>query len=136
MATVSNSTASTNIVPLPTVALTPGKPESKMRMADIQRKERQEQKEQDKKIDNNQKQAQSSTVVKISARAKELNRAEPVGQTSSAVKAGNSTEQTTNVPAKDKEVSRAAPVAQPPLAANTGSPAAPATASATPEKRA
>jgi len=135
MATVSNSAASTNIVPLPTVALTPGKPESKMRLADLQRKERQEQKEQDKKIDNNQKQAQSSTVVKISARAKELNRAEPVDQTSSAVKAGNSTDQTTNVPTKEKEVSRAIPVAQPPLAANTGSPAAPV-APTTSEKKA
>lgn len=133
MATVSNNTASVNIVPLPTVALKPGKPESKMHLADIQKKERQEQKEQDKKIDAPQKQPQSSTVVKISARAKELNRAEPVDQTSSAVKAGNSTGQTTNIPAKNKEVSRAAPVAQPPLAAaNTGSPAAPSA----PEKKA
>jgi DNA-directed RNA polymerase subunit K/omega len=106
-----------------TVALLPGKPESKMRMADIQRKERQEQKEQDKKIDAPQKQSQSSTVVKISARAKELNRTEPVDQTSSAVKADNPTGQAT----KEKEASRAAPVPQPPLVvANTGSPAAPA----------
>lgn len=122
MATVSNSTASTNIVPLPTIALTPGKPEAKMRLADIQRKERQEQKEQDKKLDNNQKQPQSSTVVKISARAKELNRTEPVERTSSAVKADNPTGQAT----KEKEASRAAPVPQSPLpVASTGSTTAP-----------
>lgn len=110
-----------------TVALLPGKPETRMRLADLQRKERQEQKQQDKKLDAPQKQAQPSTVVKISAKAKELNSAEPVGQKSSAVKADNSTGQTTNVPAKDKEASRAAPVAQPPLVA-TASPAAPAPA--------
>ena len=132
MATVSNNASSTNIVPLPTVALVPGKPGSKMRLSTIIKKERQEQKEQDKKLDTPQKQPQSSTVVNISAKARELSRAEPVDQTSSAVKAGNSTDQASNIPAKDKEVNRTTPAAQPP--ANTGSTVAPA-APAIPEKK-
>ncbi|MBI5439008.1 MAG: hypothetical protein HY936_08725 [Nitrosomonadales bacterium] len=110
-----------------TVALLPGKPETKMRLADLQKKERQEQKEQDKKLDASQKQPQSSTVVNISAKARELNRAGTAGQTSSAVKADNSTDKTAKV-AADTESSRTVPVTQPPSAANTGSPAAPSAA--------
>ncbi|MDO8465947.1 MAG: hypothetical protein Q7S46_11955 [Gallionella sp.] len=112
MATVSNNPA-----PL-TVALLPGKPETKMRLSTIIKKEREEQKAQDKKLDNHQKQAQSSTVVNISAKAKELNRATPVDQASSAAKTGNSTDQVASIPAKDNEVNRTVPAAQPP--ANTG----------------
>lgn len=115
MATVSNNAAPTT---LPTVALVPGKPETRMRLSTIIKKEREEQKEQDKKLDNNQKQAQSSTVVNISAKAKELNRTAPVDQTSSAAKTGNSTDQVSNVPGKDKEASRPAPAVPP---TNTGS---------------
>lgn len=135
MATVSNNTAPTNIVPLPTIALVPGKPESKMRLSTILRKEKQEQQEQAKKLDTPQKQPQSSTVVNISAKAKELSRAAPVDQASSAVKAGNATDQIANIPAKDKEVASAVPAAQPLLAVNAGSTAVPA-ATAIPEKKA
>ncbi|MDO8465906.1 MAG: hypothetical protein Q7S46_11740 [Gallionella sp.] len=124
MATISNNAASANVVPLPTVALVPGKPESKMRLSTIVKKERQEQKEQDKKLDAPQKQPQSSTVVNISAKAIELNRAAPVDQASSAVKVGSSTDQVVNISAKDKDVNSVAPTAQPLPAINIGSPAA------------
>lgn len=122
MATVSNNAASTANAPLPTVALVPGKPETRMRLTTIIKKEREEQKEQDKKLDNPQKQAQSSTVVNISAKAKELNRTAPVDQTSPTAKTGSSTDQVSNIPGKDKEANRSAPAVQPP--ANTGSTAA------------
>ena len=133
MATVSNNTAPTNIVPLPTIALVPGKPESKMRLSTILRKEKQEQQEQAKKLDAPQKQPQSSTVVNISAKAKELSRAEPVDQASAAVKAGNSTDQVANVLVKDKEAASVAPALS--AAVNIGSTAALA-ATAIPEKKA
>lgn len=116
------------VPPMMTVALLPGKPETKMRLVDIQKKERQEQKEQGKKIDAPEKQPQSSTVVNISAKARDLNRLEPVNQTYSAAKTSNSTDQAANISAKDKEVNSAAPtpqsssaVAQPPSAVNPGS---------------
>ncbi len=115
MATVSNTAA-----PM-TVALLPGKPESKMRLADIQKKERQAQKEHDKKIDAPQQQQQSSTVVNISAKARELSSAAPVGQTSSAVNTGNSNDQVAKVVVKDREADRAPPVVQPLPAVNVGS---------------
>ncbi|MFZ2302879.1 MAG: hypothetical protein WAW10_13535 [Gallionella sp.] len=118
MATISNKPASEAVAPLPTVALVPGKPETRMRLSTIIKKEREEQKEQDKKLDNNQKQAQSSTVVNISAKAKELNRAAPVDQTSSTAKTGSATDQTAKIPGKENEAERPAAAVQPP--ANAG----------------
>lgn len=117
MATVSDTTK-----PM-TVALLPGKPETRTPLTAILRKEKQAMQAEDKKLDTSRKQQQSSTVVNISAKARELNRAEPADKTSPAAKTGNSTDQVANIPAKDKEVNRTAPVAQPPSAVNTASPA-------------
>ncbi|MDD5300483.1 MAG: hypothetical protein PHD65_08315 [Gallionella sp.] len=108
-----------------TVALLPGKPETRTPLPALLRKEKQAMQAEDKKLDTPQKQSQSSTVVNISAKARELNSTAPVDQTSSAVKTGSSTDKAANVTAKDTEANRTAPVAQPPSAVNTGSPATP-----------
>lgn len=106
-----------------TVALLPGKPESKTPLPALLRKEKQAMQAEDKKLDLSRKQPQSSTVVNISAKARELNSTAPVDQTSSAAKTGSPTDHA----AKNTEVARAAtesqPV-QPPAAFNTGNTAA------------
>lgn len=126
MATVSDTTK-----PM-TVALLPGKPETKMPLTAILRKEKQAMQAEDKKLDTSKKQSQSSTVVNISAKARELNSAAPVDQKSSAVNTGSATDHAAKVASKDKEVNRAnaepqpAQPPQPPSAVNTGSTATPA----------
>lgn len=115
-----------------TVALLPGKPETKMPLTAILRKEKQAMQAEDKKLDTSQKQPQSSTVVNISAKARELNSAVPVDQTSLAVNTGSSTDHVAKVATGNKEVNRAnaepqpAQPPQPPSAVNTAAQAAPA----------
>ena len=115
-----------------TVALLPGKPETKMPLTAILRKEKQAMQAEDKKLDTSQKQPQSSTVVNISAKARELNSAVPVDQTSSAVNTGSSTDHVAKVATGNKEVNRAnaepqpAQPPQPPSAVNTATQATPA----------
>ena len=135
------ATVTPSVPPMMTVALLPGKPETKMRLVDLQKKERQEQKEQDKKLDAPKNQPQSSTVVNISAKARELNSAAPVDQASLAAKTGSSTDDAAKVSARNTEArnaearnteakhtetrsaeaNRTPEAVQPPSAVNTGS---------------
>lgn len=80
-----------------TVALLPGKPETRTPLPALLRKEKQAMQAEDKKLDTSQKQPQSSTVVNISAKARELNSAAQVNQTSSAANTGSSTDHSKKV---------------------------------------